>query len=94
MDIAALQETRLAENSLIQELNYTFYLLGKAEHGLEEGGLYQNTLLAMMEPPTAVSVKLLALRLCADIGRVQVLCASPCQAFFLSRLQRPVLCRP
>ena len=55
VDIAALQETRLAEAASLKEKDYTFFWQGKAkdekrEHGV--GFAVKNSLLKMVEPPS------------------------------------------
>ena len=53
IDIAALQETRLADSGRLKEKDYTFFWKGKStehrrEHGV--GFAVRNTLLKMVEP--------------------------------------------
>ena len=65
IDIAALQETRLAEDGKIQEANYTFYWQGKSsdqprQHGV--GFAVRNSLVGCTEPPSQ------ALRGCLPSG--------------------------
>ena len=66
IDIAALQETRLAETGSLQEKDYTFYWCGKAadetrEHGV--GFAVKNSLLSMIEPGEEGTDRILTLRL-------------------------------
>ena len=75
VDIAALQETRLAENGTITEKHYTFFWQGKAnddrrEHGV--GFAVKTTLLPMTEPPTAGTERLLSLRLNTSSGPINL----------------------
>lgn len=78
VDIAALQETRLADAGSIQEREYTFFWKGKGvderrEHGV--GFAVKTTLLPMIEPPTAGSERLLHMRLNCSTGPVNLLAA-------------------
>lgn len=66
VDIAALQETRLAEAASLKEKDYTFFWQGKAkdekrEHGV--GFAVKNSLLKMVEPPSNGSERILTMRL-------------------------------
>ena len=66
VDIAALQETRLAEAASLKEKDYTFFWQGKAkdekrEHGV--GFAVKNSLLKMVEPPINGSERILTMRL-------------------------------
>ena len=76
IDIAALQETRLASNGSIQEEDYTFFWQGKGPeerrlHGV--GFAVKNTLLPSIEPPTQGSDRILSLRLATSAGPLNVL---------------------
>ena len=78
IDIAALQETRLAEDGKIQEANYTFYWQGKSsdqprQHGV--GFAVRNSLVGCTEPPIAGTERLLALRLLTSSGVANILTA-------------------
>ena len=78
VDIAALQETRLADNGTIREANYTFYWQGKSpdqprQHGV--GFAVRNTLASSIEPPTEGTERLLHLRLATTSGPVSILSA-------------------
>ena len=73
MDIATLQETRLADSGSLKENDYTFYWQGKSsneprEHGV--GFAVRNTLLSMIEPGSISSERLLTLRLNTNTGPV------------------------
>ena len=75
VDIAALQETRLADNGTIREANYTFYWQGKPtdqprQHGV--GFAVRNTLVSSTEPPTTGTDRLLSLRLSTSSGPVNI----------------------
>ena len=73
VDIATLQETRLADSGSLKENDYTFYWQGKSsneprEHGV--GFAVRNTLLSMIEPGSISSERLLTLRLNTNAGSV------------------------
>ena len=66
VDIAALQETRLADSGTLKEKDFTYYWQGKTsderrEHGV--GFAVKNSLLSMVEPDSNGSEGLLTLRL-------------------------------
>ena len=76
IDIAALQETRLAENGSLREANYTFFWQGKNaderhEHGV--GFAVRNTLLPMTLPPTEGNDRVLALSIQTSHGPAHIL---------------------
>ena len=55
IDIAALQETRLADNGSLTEKHYRFFCQGKKLEDKRELGVgfaVRNSLLSMIEPPT------------------------------------------
>ena len=59
VDIAALQETRLADNGTIKEANYTFYWQGKSpdqprQHGVDFA--VRNTLVSSTELPQQAQI--------------------------------------
>ena len=65
VDIAALQETRLAESGSVKEDNYTFYWQGLAEserrlHGV--GFAVKNKLLSKITTPKAKSERIISLQ--------------------------------
>ncbi len=73
VDIAALQETRLADSGSLKEKNYTFFWHGKSmeetrEHGV--GFAVRNTLIATTIPPTGGSERILAVSLSTSSGTV------------------------
>ena len=73
VDIATLQETRLADSGSLKENDYTFYWQGKSsneprEHGV--GFAVRNTLMSMIEPGSVSSERLLTLRLNTNAGPV------------------------
>ena len=66
IDIAALQETRLASSGMLQENDYTFFWQGKSEqerrlHGV--GFAVKNKLMTSVTPPTNGSERILSLQL-------------------------------
>ena len=66
IDIATLQETRLAENGSLKEQRYTFFWQGKGieekrEHGV--GFAVKNSLLTVTEPPVNGPARILTIRL-------------------------------
>jgi exonuclease III len=73
VDIATLQETRLADSGTLKEKDYTFFWQGKGpderrEHGV--GFAVKNGLLGMIEPGGNGSERLLTLRLNTTEGPV------------------------
>ena len=73
VDIATLQETRLADSGTLKEKDYTFFWQGKSsdeprEHGV--GFAVKNSLLNMVEPGSGGSERLLTLRLNTTEGSV------------------------
>uniref|UniRef100_A0A2C9M4D3 Endonuclease/exonuclease/phosphatase domain-containing protein n=1 Tax=Biomphalaria glabrata TaxID=6526 RepID=A0A2C9M4D3_BIOGL len=78
VDIAALQETRLADSGLIKEKDYTFFWQGKAESEVREHGVgfaVKNTLLNTVDLKCNGSERLLSLRLNTSIGHVTLISA-------------------
>ncbi|XP_061728258.1 uncharacterized protein LOC133533309 [Cydia pomonella] len=78
VDIAALQETRLADEGSLRENNYTFFWKGKdtgerREHGV--GFAVKNSLLSCIDPPTGVSERIMVLKLQSTSGSVTVVSA-------------------
>ena len=76
IDIACLQETRLADSGSIREANYTFFWQGLSQddprrHGV--GFAVKNSLSAAIEPPTGGTERILALRLSTTAGFVNLL---------------------
>ena len=66
VDIATLQETRLADSGSLKENDCTFYWQGKSSNEPREHGVgfsVRNTLLSMIEPGSVSSERLLTLRL-------------------------------
>ena len=64
IDIAALQETRLADNGSLTEMHYTFFWQGKKLDDRRELGVsfaVRNSLLSIIEPPTGGSERILTL---------------------------------
>ena len=75
VDIAALQETRLAESGTLREKNYTFIWQGKSaeetrEHGV--GFAIRNTLTSSTEPGVDGTERILSLRLHTTEGMVNL----------------------
>ena len=73
VDIATLQETRLADSGALQEKDYTFYWQGKGSGEHREYGVgfaVRNSLLSMIEPGSNGSERLLTLRLNTTAGPV------------------------
>lgn len=76
IDIAALQETRLASSGSIREQNYTLFWQGKEPeeprlHGV--GLAVKNSLLSAIEPPSNGTPRILSLRLSTSSGTVHIL---------------------
>ncbi|CAE1163801.1 unnamed protein product [Acanthosepion pharaonis] len=77
IDIACLQETRLADSGSIREANYTFFWQGlhqddPRQHGV--GFAVNNSLIPAIVPPIGGSEKILALRLLTSTGFANVPC--------------------
>ena len=71
VDIATLQETRLADTGTLREKDYTFFWQGKASNEPREYGVgfaVKNSLLKMVEPGSNGSARLLTLRLNTTAG--------------------------
>ena len=78
VDIAALQETRLASDGTLREKDYTFFWQGKNPeepriHGV--GFAVKNRLLPSITPPTGGSERLLSLQLLTSSGPLKLICA-------------------
>ena len=76
VDIATLQETRIADSGTLKEKDYTFFWQGKRsneprEHGV--GFAVRNSLLRMVEPGSGGSERLLTLRLNSTTGPVTLI---------------------
>ncbi|KAI8519655.1 hypothetical protein Bbelb_029120 [Branchiostoma belcheri] len=75
VDIAALQETRLPNDGLLQESQYTFYWKGKDQNDRREHGVgfaVRSSLLPMIEVPSGGTERLLRLRLNSTDGPVNL----------------------
>ena len=105
VDIAALQETRLAESGTLRENNYTFFWRGKASDEIREHGVgfaVKNTLLNMIEPGEIGTERILAMRLHTTDGPVNLISVyaptlySPQEAKdeFYDRLHRTIQSMP
>lgn len=76
VDIAALQETRLADSGSVKEENFTFYWKGKPEEETREYGVgfaVRNSLLKMTEPPANGTERLLQIRLTTTQGPATIM---------------------
>ena len=78
IDIAALQETRLASDGTIKEKEYTFYWQGKAPddpriHGV--GFAVKNSLLPFVTAPSGGTERLLTLQLSTSAGALSIISA-------------------
>ncbi|XP_072030502.1 craniofacial development protein 2-like [Amphiura filiformis] len=76
VDIAALQETRLADYGCLKESDYTFYWQGKKEEETREYGVgfaVKNTLTDSVELGSSGTERLLSLRLNTSDGPVNLL---------------------
>ena len=76
VDIAALQETRLAENGSLRESQYTFFWKGKDKEDRREHGVgfaVRTSLLPTVTPPTGGNERLLCLRLNYTNGPVNLI---------------------
>ena len=78
VDVAALQETRLADDGTLREKNYTFFWQGKKAdepriHGV--GFAVKNSLLATIEPPAGGNERLLSIRMSTKSGIINLVCA-------------------
>uniref|UniRef100_H2ZZE9 Reverse transcriptase domain-containing protein n=1 Tax=Latimeria chalumnae TaxID=7897 RepID=H2ZZE9_LATCH len=78
IDIAALQETRLADVGSIQEANYTFFWHGKSakeNHLYGVGFAVSNKLVKLIETPIGNSEHIISLRLQMTIGSANIISA-------------------
>lgn len=83
VDIAALQETRLASNGCLREANYIFFWQGLEPeepriHGV--GFAIKNSLLKSVEPPSSGTARILRLSLSTSAGPANIFSvyAPPC----------------
>ena len=77
VDIAALQETCLADSGFLKEQHYTFFWQGKPEQETSEHGVgfaVRNHLLQMITPPTEGTEMMLTLCLSSEQGTANILC--------------------
>ena len=75
VDIAALQETRLADAGTLKERDYTFFWQGKSSDKPRELGVgfaVKNSLMKMVEPGSGGSERLLTIRLNTTEGPVNL----------------------
>ena len=75
IDIAALQETRLADNWFLTEMHYTFFWQGKKLDDRSELGVgfaVRNSPLSIIEPPAGGSERILTLPLSTSSGPVNI----------------------
>ena len=94
VDIAALQETWLADSSTLKEKYYTFFWQGKRSSKPREHGVrfaVRNSLLRMAEPGSGGSKRLLTLRLNTTIHPNQHVCPNTVRH---TRHERHVLREP
>ena len=78
VDVAALQETRLADDGTLREQNYTFFWQGKKAEELRIHGVgfaVKNSLLSTLEPSTGGTERLLNLKMFKRTGVVNLVCA-------------------
>ena len=78
IDIAALQETRLADSGTLKEKNFTFFWKGKSEEERREHGVgfaVSNKLLRMASEPSEGTERLLTMQLNTVQGVVNIICA-------------------
>ena len=78
IDVACLQETRLAESGSLKENNYTFYWQGKPEqcpriHGV--GFAVKNNLLPCIDMFPLGNERMIHMRFASSQGRVNIICA-------------------
>ena len=77
LDIAALQETRLANSSFVKEQHCTFLWKGKPEQETREHGVgfaVRYHLLQMITPPTKGTEMMLTIHLSSEQGTANILC--------------------
>ena len=76
VDIATIQETRLADSGALKEKDYTFFWQGKRSDEPREHGVrfaMRNSLLRMVEPGSGGSERLLTLHLNSTTGPVTLI---------------------
>ena len=76
IDIAALQETRLADTGSLREKDYTFFWQGKTSDEIREHGVgfaVRNTLISMIEPSESGTERILTMRLQTTNGPVNLI---------------------
>ncbi|XP_047472781.1 uncharacterized protein LOC125027721 [Penaeus chinensis] len=76
VDIACLQETKLADSGTLREESYTFFWKGKPpeeprQHGV--GFAVRNTLMTSIDPPSAGTERILTLRLSTSSGSATII---------------------
>lgn len=77
IDIAGLQETRLAESGCLKESDYTFFWHGKKEEEVREYGVgfvVRNSLLDKVQLGDTGTKRLLSMRLNTSDGPLNLLC--------------------
>jgi hypothetical protein len=88
-ELSRLQETRLADDGIIREANYTIYWQGKPtdqprQHGV--GFAVKNTLISSTEPPTAGTDRLLLFGCqCPLVQSASYVCTPPPSALLRRR---------
>lgn len=78
VDIAALQETRLADYGSLREKEYTFFWQGKSEEDRREQGVgfaIKNRLLPMVEPGDYKSERVMHIKLNTVTGTIHLISA-------------------
>lgn len=78
IDVACLQETRLADSGSYRECNFTFFWHGKSASEVREYGVgfaVRNSLLNSVEPPVAISERIITLKLSTKVGTATVISA-------------------
>ncbi len=77
VDIAALQETRLADAGCLKEADYTFFWQGKTKEEVREHGVgfaVRNSLLDKIQLCDSATERLISLRLNTTEGQINLLC--------------------
>ena len=75
IDVACLQESRLADSGLLMERDYTFFWQGPSQDQLRQYGVgfaVRNSLIATTETPSGGSSRILALGMKTSVGFVNI----------------------
>ena len=81
VDVACLQETRLAENGQIKEANFTFFWQGKPADEPRRNGVgfaVKNSLIPCIEPTSIGSDRIITLRIGTPAGRATIINPTRC----------------